>query len=285
MAADPATSGAFGASVDIRGDVAIVGAPTTQAGFAFIFRRTNTAWTLDQTLNVANTSRFGAAVAFDGADTFLVGAREDESPLQSNGSAHIFSTPVATQPPPPPTGLTPPVQQPPVVTGSTVRVAWSAVNGARRYQLRAGTIAGASNAFDGDVGNTTTLTAANVPTGSYFIRVHAVGASGETGPSNELRADVGGAGPCATPAPPGNLTFSTAGAVVTLRWNASVGAAAYTVEAGSVNGAANLALISIGSASTTLTAVAPPGRYFVRVRATASCGVSGPSNEVVIVVN
>jgi hypothetical protein len=283
VSADPAVSGAFGATVDIRGPVAIIGAPTRLTGFAFIFRNDGRGWVQDQTLTAANTSRFGASVAFDGVDTFLIGAREDEEPLKSNGSAHIFGTPAAT-PPPPPTGLLAPVQQPPTVTGTTVRVAWSAVNGATRYQLRAGTSAGASNAFDGDVGNTTSLTATNVPNGSYFIRVHAVGAGGESAPSNEVRADVGVPGPCVTPAPPTNLSATVAGALVTLRWNASVGATAYSIEAGSASGLANLAMINVGNA-TTLMAVAPPGRYFVRVKALTGCGASSASNEILVLVN
>jgi hypothetical protein len=45
-------------------------------------------------------------------------------------------------------------------------------------------------------------------------------------------------------------------------------------------GGSNLASFETGNASTSLTAMAPPGIYFIRVRARNACGTSGPSNEV-----
>jgi hypothetical protein len=55
------------------------------------------------------------------------------------------------------------------------------------------------------------------------------------------------------------------------------------VQAGSSSGASNLATLSIGT-STAVSALAPPGTYFVRVLAQNACGVSGASNEIVVTV-
>ena len=90
------------------------------------------------------------------------------------------------------------------------------------------------------------------------------------------------------PGSPFNLTFSVAGAAVTLAWNPPPSgdpATSFIIEAGGVAGASNLAMFDTQSSatSTTVTSV-PPGTYFVRVRARNAFGVSGPSNEVVIVV-
>jgi hypothetical protein len=84
-----------------------------------------------------------------------------------------------------------------------------------------------------------------------------------------------------TPLSPSGLSFAVTGHVVTLTWTTSHGAVDYVVEAGSVPGAANLFNAAIGS-EPRLTTPAPPGRYYVRVRARNDLGVSAPSVEVVI---
>jgi hypothetical protein len=77
------------------------------------------------------------------------------------------------------------------------------------------------------------------------------------------------------------LTFAVSGSVVTLQWQAVAGAIEYIVEAGSAPGFANIFNGSVGSA-TTISTAAPPGRYYVRVRARSAAGVSAPSAEVTI---
>jgi hypothetical protein len=67
---------------------------------------------------------------------------------------------------------------------------------------------------------------------------------------------------------------------VTLTWNAVAGATGYIVEAGSESGLSNLAQLQVASPG--LTAGAPNGRYFVRVRAVNACGTGPPSAEVVV---
>ena len=70
---------------------------------------------------------------------------------------------------------------------------------------------------------------------------------------------------------------------MTLTWEAPASGGpplSYSIEAGSVPGAANLANFSTGNTATSYgTGGVPPGTYFVRVRATTAQGTSAASNE------
>lgn len=179
----------------------------------------------------------------------------------------------------------PPLPGPPTLTGSVsqgiVSLAWTpaATGGVpTSYVLEAGTTLGATNLYNGNVGAGTALTATVTPA-VYYIRVRGRNASG-TGPaSNEIVLTSA----CAVPATPTGLTFSVAGRTVNLSWNPTAGVTAYVLEAGTSPGAANAFNAPVG-AGTTLAAGAPPGTYYVRLRAANACGLSTPSPEVVIVV-
>lgn len=92
----------------------------------------------------------------------------------------------------------------------------------------------------------------------------------------------------AVPASPSGLTASVSGPTVTLSWHAPIGggtAGGYIIEAGSSQGAADLANFSTGSAATTFTTGdVPAGTYFVRVRAVNADGIGAPSSDVVVTV-
>ena len=61
-------------------------------------------------------------------------------------------------------------------------------------------------------------------------------------------------------------------------------ASTYIVEAGSSPGQNNIVVFDTGTAATVLTAVAPNGTDFVRVRGRSSCGTGPVSNEVIVTV-
>ena len=168
------------------------------------------------------------------------------------------------------------------VTGATVYLTWDTpLSGGpvTSYVIEAGTSIGASNLVTLDTGNASTALLANgVPGGIYFVRVRARNGFGSSAPSHEIGFVIGG-GPCIPGAPTG-LSALVNSNNVTLAWSAPAGpVTTYVVEAGSMPGASNIASIETGNASTSLTAVAPPGTYFIRVRARNACGTSGPSNE------
>ena len=172
------------------------------------------------------------------------------------------------------------------VTGNLVTVHWNAVtsipNEPASYVLQVGTHPGGVNVFSASVGNVTTLSGL-VPAGTFFWRVFAVTSAGASPPSSESQFVVGG---CAAPPAPVGFAYAIGGRTVTLTWVAGSGSAGgitYLIEAGSAPTLANIVVAPVGGA-TSLVTTAPPGTYYVRVRAQSACGTSAPSNEQVIVV-
>jgi predicted phage tail protein len=146
------------------------------------------------------------------------------------------------------------------------------------YLIEAGSASGAKNIASFNVGNVTRLSV-DVPPGNYFVRVRGVNALGVSDPSNEITVQGRGV----PPAGPRNLSSSGSGSSVTLQWTAPSGNthAGFVIEAGSAPGLSNLAVLPVGNV-TTFSTTAPPGTYYVRVRAVNARGASPPSNEIVV---
>ncbi len=171
-----------------------------------------------------------------------------------------------------------PVNLTSVVNGSTVTLTWLAGAGdgaPTGYRIEVGSVQGASNLLVAQT-TATSAVATAVPGGRYFVRVRALIGQVASGPSNEIAVVVS----CAGAPPPTGLIGGVHGELVTLTWGTVPGAAGYQVEAGSASGLANLAVLS--AAAPGVATVAPPGTYYVRVRAVNACGAGAPSNEVVV---
>lgn len=91
-------NGDFGNDVAISGDIAIVGAPLddpgglTNAGAAYIYTRSGSTWTLQETLTGSSSDeRFGYAVDLDG-DTAIVGAYLNDTGSTNAGAAFVYTT-------------------------------------------------------------------------------------------------------------------------------------------------------------------------------------------------
>lgn len=116
--------------------------------------------------------------------------------------------------------------------------------------------------------------------GVYFVRVAGVNACGIGEVSNEVAVVVGPP----IPGPPDALRAAVSeGRLVRLTWEppgAGGAALEYVVEAGDAPGRANVAVLPTGSAATTFAVFAPPGRYFVRVRALNFHGRSVASRDL-----
>ena len=169
------------------------------------------------------------------------------------------------------------------VSGSTVALVWTAGTGGvvTDYRLEAGTAPGLSNVASSLVGPMTGFTATSVPAGTYYVRVRAVAADGESASSNEVIVNVGAGGCAGPPNPPVGLSTTVTGSFVTLNWATSGGCPAtnYILSAGSGPGSSDIAIVTLG-ATTSFSASAPAGTFYVRVVAQNAFGSSGPSNEV-----
>ena len=174
-------------------------------------------------------------------------------------------------------------------SGSTVTLSWTAPasgGAATAYVIEAGSSSGLANLANFSTGSTaTTFSAGGVGAGVYYVRVRASNGAGTSGASNEAVLTVGAACSGAPPPPSGFTLTQNANHTVSFAWGASATATTYVIEAGSVPGAANLANADLGSSATgaTFTGVGS-GTYYVRLRARNSCGTSGVSNEVTLVV-
>jgi hypothetical protein len=69
---------------------------------------------------------------------------------------------------------------------------------------------------------------------------------------------------------------------VSVLWGAVAGATGYVVEAGLSPGATDGGVFQ--TSGTSIAGAAPPGRYYIRVRARNDCGVGPVSNEIAIEV-
>jgi hypothetical protein len=86
-------SALFGISVDIEGDLLLVGATATNnSGAAYAFTRSGTAWSLEALLTAWSggpNATFGDSVALDG-DRAVVGAYQDTAQSFGEGTAYVF---------------------------------------------------------------------------------------------------------------------------------------------------------------------------------------------------
>jgi hypothetical protein len=169
-------------------------------------------------------------------------------------------------------------------SGTTATLSWTVAaadspeDTPTNYVLEAGTTPGASNVARLDVGNRTVFRV-EITSGRYYVRVKAQNAFGISEPTEDIEVRTPG-----TPQAPTALSVGGLGATVDLRWTASAGGyapAGYIIEAGSGPGLADLATLQVGNV-TRFTTTAPPGVYYVRVRAVNARGTSLPSNEVVV---
>ncbi|MGH9176087.1 MAG: fibronectin type III domain-containing protein, partial [Vicinamibacterales bacterium] len=181
----------------------------------------------------------------------------------------------------PPACTSPPAAPGPLaatVAGLSVTFTWGPAANATSYVLEAGAAAGGRGLAVVNVGAAPTFRA-SAPAGVYYVRVRGSNACGVGPASNEVIVTLGT--PVVLPGPPANLTVTRSGSAVTLAWSPPTSggsAASYVLAAGTAPGLSDIVVVPL--TSTTVSANAPPGSYFVRVHAVNAAGQGPPSNEV-----
>jgi predicted phage tail protein len=156
--------------------------------------------------NLANFATGSTATRFSasgiGNGTYYVRVRAQNTAgtsATSNESALVVGSSACTSAPGAPSGLAI------TTSGSTVTLLWAAPAGGcapTSYVLQAGSSAGTSNLANSNVGNTTSYVATGVGNGTYYVRVRAANAYGQSAGSNEFTLTVGSASPSPSPNPP-----------------------------------------------------------------------------------
>jgi hypothetical protein len=89
--------------------------------------------------------------------------------------------------------------------------------------------------------------------------------------------------PCTVPAAPLDLWSTVNGYAVSLGWTPPTGTiAGHLLDVGSASGLSNVGSLPVAAPAAAFAAMAPAGRYYVRVRAGSACGVGAASNEIVV---
>ena len=146
------------------------------------------------------------------------------------------------------------------------------------YVLEAGSGPGLADVASIAVGNVTSFST-DIGAGTYYVRVRSVNEYGGSQATTDVVLIAPGA-----PAAPTALSSSGSGSVVGLRWTAPPGGGAltgYIIEAGSEPGLSDLAKLRV-SALAEFSTEAPPGTYYVRVRAVNDRGTGPASNEILV---
>ena len=162
------------------------------------------------------------------------------------------------------------------ISGLHVVLTWGAAgNSPTHYILRAGYAPG-QTVIEQSLSAASTTFSASADAGTYYARIVAVNAEGESAASNEITVVLTNA--CSAPSPPRNLRAIVKGTEAYVFWTrpAAGTATIYTLQAGLAPGTT---LHPFDTAGTTLNANAT-GTYYIRAVASNGCGQSAASNEV-----
>jgi fibronectin type 3 domain-containing protein len=162
--------------------------------------------------------------------------------------------------------------------GTQISLSWAPSNGAASYNVYRATSPGGEGSTPYRTGlASTSFTDASLPSGTtFYYRVTAVNAGGESGKSSETSATL-------IPAAPNGVTAQGGFGQVVLSWSASAGATSYNVYRATSSGAEGSTPFMTGLTSISLTdlGLASGANYFYKVTAVNAGGESSPSSEVV----
>jgi hypothetical protein len=176
-----------------------------------------------------------------------------------------------------------PVMNAPVVVGPNVTLSWSGV-GATSYRLAAGLLPG-QTLLSQNVGNVTSVQVVAPSVATYYVRVFAIDATGESPASNEIAVSVTSL--TTPPAAPTGLAAILNGTSVILTWSLGSGGGTPTgllLYAGTTPGGSQVGVFPVPVGTQLVVPFVPPGTYYLRLVAVNQAGASGASNEFVLVM-
>ena len=224
-------------------------------------------------LNANGSFSYTPATGYSGADSFTYRA------VNSVGPGNTVTVSITVSPAPP-VGPQPPSNfRITGMSGTTVSMAWTLPTSGPAVialQLEGGPTPG-SVIGALPLGATPAVTVA-LPTGSFFIRLRSITASGVSGPSNEIVAHVNVPVP---PSAPSNLLGLVNGPVLSLAWTPTFGGGAPAGALLDVTGPV-VATLPLGPAEMFTYPAVPPGTYTFSVRQANAAGSSGGSNAVTL---
>jgi hypothetical protein len=168
------------------------------------------------------------------------------------------------------------------IAGASVTLRWSPPTGGPEpsaYVLAGGLAPGTTAGVIAIDGRQRLVTLA-LPSGAFFLRLHAVTGGVQSPPSNEVLAVVNVPVP---PSAPSGLVGLVHGASVVLAWRNTFAGGAPTGAMLDVSGAITGTIPLPAGESASFDAV-PPGTYAVALRAANAAGTSAPSNTVTLAV-
>jgi hypothetical protein len=183
-----------------------------------------------------------------------------------------------------------------VVQGFVVTLRWDPPvpsTAVTSYVIEVGSRSGASDLLVFDTASNARVFRATAPAGTYYVRLRATNGGLVGLPSLQVIVRVPGPDACTTVPLSVFLDYEITGNVVTFDWPGTpmfTGRvpASFVFEVGTSVGVTNitrLGLATTGQPGQRFSVVAPPGFYYVRVRGRNACGVGGPSNDVLVVVD
>jgi hypothetical protein len=223
-------------------------------------------------LDASGSFVYTPSAGFVGTDTFTYQASN------ANGAGSVASVAIAV--------LAPGVPQPPAdlsvvsVVGNRITLRFTPPSigpSPTNYVLRGGATPG-EVAASLPTGSTQAIFTFDGPTGVYYVRLHTVSGSNESGPSNEIRLVVNT--PVA-PSAPANLLGLVNGSTISLAWRNTFAGGAPTSLLLDVTGTA-ATTIPLGLSEGFSMMNVPPGTYTLALRAANGAGVSPASNAVTL---
>lgn len=183
-----------------------------------------------------------------------------------------------TAPPPPPTHLNADIFQ------SALNLTWRRPDAlVDEFVLTAGTAPGRDDLATLTFTGLTTQLFANVPFGTYYVRIRARNACGTSAPTPDIHFVAGSQG--GPPSTPANLRAAVSGSTVSITWDAPAGVVRdYVMELGTDLGLSDLGVVALPPTPSLVVPGVPPGTYVLRLRARNETGLSFPSDDLVVAV-